>query len=327
MGLSFKTAKTIKTVIIWILLIAIVISISLTIYAIRLGNRSIAEKQSMVYGSGETDENNLEIIRDIEKYYEGFEESVETFQSVEKRQKWTDCKTWAEVFSNKKLLEDYLKDRDDMLLDLDVDWSDVYKKIDMTKNKQIFAIINREKSDDVDKMIVSKIIQSDDGKNNTPIDVPGLFILRFNPEKDAFPGSVDLFAAITNEMNRHYAGTILLSNYGINIIHMNSKVRDLLDASYKSHTINIYNYIFDVLSSYGSTRSWRQYELSDVIKQIELFGIRFITYPTSTYVNAYYNLYWHGTYTSPHDNVLDYIIKRIAELKNKEKNSKKITQL
>jgi hypothetical protein len=218
--------------------------------------------------------------------------------------KWSNYKTWDDLKKHKDAMYAYVKDRNSILKNPNLDWSKVLSLMmpKLHDNYEYIGLCNLE--DDGKTMYVSELHKSDikvgsiDSETtfaSVPAElvykvgrIPALFMFHTHPADPAgspLPSSHDLSTAIYYASAGHYSASMIISRYGILLYgisdymlkHFTTVDKRVCERARK-------NFAHDVVAAHESMRSWRAHDLNDYIAFYKQYRLFLYIYPSSEFV-------------------------------------------
>jgi hypothetical protein len=225
-----------------------------------------------------------------------------------KIKKWTSFKTWDELKNNEYSLNEYMEQRSQFLNNPNLDWSDVLEVVlpKLNDNKEYIGIINLHK----DKLYVSRMEASTTNINaNSDIfasipeelvseicEIPGLFVFHTHPADirgSPLPSSHDILTAINLGAVTRYAGSVVISRYGILVHGLDWSAYKAINRA-KDWEAALLNYSFDVVTAHETIRSWSSHKLDDYLDFYSRYRMYMFVYPSYELIgdNRKYDYLW-----------------------------------
>ena len=254
-------------------------------------------------------------------------------QLESKRANWMQYTTWDALKKHRDATHTYLKDRNTVLNNGDLDWSKVLEIM----NPKLFdlyeyiGLINI--NDDNKTLYISELYRSDIkiGSINSETTfasisgemvykvgrIPALFMFHTHPahpECCPLPSSHDLATAIYYATAGQYAGSVIISRYGVLIYGLSDYMMKYFsnkDLSQRELKLARLNYVHDVVAAHESIRSWGKHKLKDYINFYEQYRMFLYIYPSSEFVANHDNI--EHDLTDPID--LDVIEQHMDDIK------------
>jgi hypothetical protein len=211
-----------------------------------------------------------------------------------KIKKWTSFKTWDELKNNEYSLNEYMEQRSQFLNNPNLDWSDVLEIVlpKLNDNKEYIGIINLRKN----KLYVSRMEASTTTINaNADIfasipeelvaeicEIPGLFVFHTHPADtrgSPLPSSHDILTAINLGAVTRYAGSVVISRYGILVHGLDWSAYKAINRA-KDWEAALLNYSFDVVTAHETIRSWSSHKLDDYLDFYSRYRMYMFVYPS-----------------------------------------------
>jgi len=218
---------------------------------------------------------------------------------------WTKFKTWNELKKNKEATKEYLHDREYVLRNPDLDWSNVQKLMvpKLKDNSEYIGSIDLAhdgKSLEVSSIykspLLNNTIKSETTFGAVPNSLltkvgekPSLFMFHTHPDDPRccpLPSSHDLSTAIYYGATGRFAASVIISAYGIIIYGISNNVINTFNAQTSKHDweLCLLNYSHDVVAAHESMRSWSKYNAQDYINFYKRYRMFFYIYPSSQFV-------------------------------------------
>ena len=240
------------------------------------------------------DINNKKIIL---KSLKGFKDKVQ------KKENWTKFDTWEKLQKNAIAKKEYLAQRNNVINDPNLDWSDVLTEINpkLKENREYIGVINLRPN--TNKLYIVKYegspTSSDEEDSDTTFasipselvnkysNMVALFMFHTHPEDirgSPLPSSHDLSAALYFGSISRFASSVIISRYGVLMYGLSTHGYNLLTKT-KDYNLAVLNLSFDIISAHESIRSWTNWKLDDYVKFYEQYKMFMYIFPTSEYIS------------------------------------------
>ena len=261
-------------------------------------------------------------------------------KKTKKIKKWTSYKTWDDLKNNEDSLNEYLEERTKAINNPNLDWSEVLNVVNpkLKENREYIGIVNIHNNSK--KLYISRLeasptvtnsLDSDTIFANIPeelvsemCEIPGLFIFHTHPADirgSPLPSSHDLLTAINLGAVSRYAGSVVISRYGVLVHGLDWNSYKAINSARDWEAV-LLNYSFDVISAHESIRSWSNYNLDDYLKFYPRYRMFMFVYPSYEMVgeNRKFDFLWN--LESPIDNKLIDDLNKEIFIHNSKKNKK-----
>ena len=226
-----------------------------------------------------------------------------------KRANWMQYTTWETLKKHRDASQAYLKDRNNILKNHDLDWSKVLEIMNpkLYDLYEYIGLINL--NDDGKTLYISELYRSDIkiGSVNSETTfasisgemvykvgrIPALFMFHTHPahpECCPLPSSHDLATSIYYATAGQYAGSVIISRFGVLIYGINNDMMNYFankNVSTRELKLARLNYVHDVVAAHESIRSWAPHHMEDYIKFFSQYRMFLYIYPSSDFVASH----------------------------------------
>jgi hypothetical protein len=247
-------------------------------------------------------------------------------KSTKKPLHWSSFDTWDNLQKNLIAKKEYLADKNKVINDPNLDWSDVLKEIlpKLKENREYIGIINMNKN--TNKLYLKKYEGSpttadEEDSDTTFASIPselvnkysnmvGLFMFHTHPEDirgSPLPSSYDLSAALYFGSISRFAASVIISRYGVLLYGLSKNGYQFLTKS-RDYNLAVLNLSFDIIVAHESIRSWSSWRLTDYIKFYDRYKMFMYVFPSSEYIadNIKYENEWNITNPISYDLILEH---------------------
>lgn len=215
---------------------------------------------------------------------------------------WTLFETWDKLQKDPVAKKEYLEDKNNILKNPNLDWSEVTKEIGPKLNelREYIGIINLRKGTNIlyiKKYEGSPTTAGDEDSETTFASIPsnlvnkysnivGLFMFHTHPADirgSPLPSSYDLSAALYFGSISRFAASVIISRYGVLVYGLSPHGYKFLTKT-KDYNLAVLNLSFDIIAAHESIRSWANWRLEDYVKFYERYKMFLYIFPTSEYI-------------------------------------------
>lgn len=221
----------------------------------------------------------------------------------QKKENWSNFDTWEKLQKNAIAKKEYLDQRNNIINDPNLDWSDVLTEINpkLKENREYIGVINLRPN--TNKLYIVKYegspTSSDEENSDTTFasipselvnkysNIVALFMFHTHPEDirgSPLPSSHDLSAALYFGSISRFASSVIISRYGVLMYGLSTHGYNLLTKT-KDYNLAVLNLSFDIISAHESIRSWTNWKLDDYVKFYEQYKMFMYIFPTSEYIS------------------------------------------
>jgi hypothetical protein len=247
-------------------------------------------------------------------------------EKKEKNQHWETFDTWEKLQKNTMAKKEYLLEKNNVINNPNLDWSDVLKEImpKLKENREYIGVINIKPN--TNKLYIVKYegspTSSDEENSDTTFasipselvhkysNIVALFMFHTHPEDirgSPLPSSHDLSAALYFGSISRFASSIIISRYGVLMYGLSTHGYNILTKA-KDYNLAVLNLSFDIISAHESIRSWTNWKLDDYVKFYEQYKMFMYVFPTSEYVsdNIKYKNEWNISQPVSYDLIMEH---------------------
>jgi len=218
------------------------------------------------------------------------------------RKHWTQFESWDKLQKDAIAKKEYLDDKNSVLKNPNLDWSEVTKEMGPKLNelREYIGIINLRKGTNilyVKKYEGSPTTAGDENSETTFASIPsnlvnkysnmvGLFMFHTHPADirgSPLPSSYDLSAALYFGSISRFAASVIISRYGVLVYGLSQQGHKFLTKT-KDYNLAVLNLSFDIIAAHESIRSWTNWKLDDYVKFYERYKMFLYIFPTSEYI-------------------------------------------
>lgn len=247
-------------------------------------------------------------------------------QLGKKCQHWSLYDSWEKLQNDSIAKKEYLNDRNEILSNPNLDWSNVVEEIGpkLEELREYIGIINIKKGTNqlyIKKYEGSPTNANDEKSKTTFASIPselvnkyanmvGLFMFHTHPldlRGSPLPSSYDLSAALYFGSISRFAASVIISRYGILMYGLSLSGYKFLSRS-KDYNLAILNLSFDIIAAHESIRSWSKWKLSDYIDFYKRYKMFMYVFPSAEYIadNVKYDYEWNLTNPISHELIIDH---------------------
>lgn len=252
------------------------------------------------------------------------------------KQHWTLFDNWDKLKNNAAAQKEYIKEKNEIIDNPNLDWSDVINEISpkLEETREYIGIINIKKGTNklyIKKMEGSPTTSSDEKNATTFASIPsslvnkyanivGLFMFHTHPldiRGSPLPSSYDLSAALYFGSISRFAASIIISRYGVLMYGLSPMGYKFLTKS-KDYNLAVLNLSFDIIAAHESIRSWSKWKLEEYVNFYRRYKMFMYVFPSSEYVadNIKYDYEWSLTNPISHELIIDHYEDINSYLKN-----------
>jgi hypothetical protein len=228
---------------------------------------------------------------------------IQKSASKKENKHWTTFDTWEKLQKNPIAKKEYLIQKNRVINDPNLDWSDVLKEImpKLKENREYIGVINIKTNSNklyIVKYEGSPTSSDEEDSDTTFASIPSelvnkysnmvaLFMFHTHPEDirgSPLPSSHDLSAALYFGSISRFASSIIISRYGVLMYGLSLHGYNIL-AKAKDYNLAVLNLSFDIISAHESIRSWNSWKLDDYVKFYEQYKMFMYIFPTPEYIS------------------------------------------
>jgi hypothetical protein len=215
---------------------------------------------------------------------------------------WTLFETWDKLQKDPIAKKEYLEDKNNVLKNPNLDWSEVTKEIcpKLNELREYIGIINLRKGTNIlyiKKYEGSPTTAGDENSETTFASIPsnlvnkysnivGLFMFHTHPADirgSPLPSSYDLSAALYFGSISRFAASVIISRYGVLVYGLSQHGYKFL-SKIKDYNLGVLNLSFDIIAAHESIRSWANWKLDDYVKFYDRYKMFLYIFPTPEYI-------------------------------------------